>query len=255
MRKIYFLITIVVMLFIIASCNNNEIRPEEDFITGGSDDSNYIELTKVQENVWIHTSYMQYGGSRTPSNGMVVLTSKGFVLIDTPWNNDQTKELIRLLKDKFNEEVKIAIITHAHIDRIGGIDTLLEHEIDVRSTKQTEKEAEKYGFTKPSPTLDGSTNIEFGDTELEVFYPGEGHTVDNIIVWLPKYKVLYGGCLIKSMASESLGSIVDANLSEWPQSIQKVKEKYGDAEVVIPGHGKSGGTELIEHTLELFNNQ
>ena len=254
MKKAYLLIMLTLMLFLLISCEDIDVWTTEDLITGGSEDSNYVELSKVQENVWIHTSYMQYDGSRTPSNGMVVLTSKGAVLIDTPWNNDQIKELMRLIKEKFNEEINLAIITHAHVDRIGGIDTLLDQKIDVRSTKLTEKEAEKYGFSRPSPTLDDNSNIKFGDTKLEVFYPGEGHAVDNIIVWLSDYKVLFGGCLIKSMTSEDLGSIDDANLLQWPQSVQQVEDKYSEAEVVIPGHGRSGGVELMEHTLDLLDN-
>lgn len=194
MRKNYILIIFVIIIFLLVSCEDKDVRPVEDFITVGTEDSNYIELTKVKENIWIHTSYMQYESNRTPSNGMIVLTSKGVVLIDTPWNNDQTKELIKLMEEKFNEEIKLAIITHAHLDRIGGIDTLLDHEIDVRSTKLTEIEADKYGFMKPSPKLDDNSNITFGDTSLEVFYPGDGHTVDNITVWLSDYNVLYGGC-------------------------------------------------------------
>lgn len=55
------------------------------------------------------------------------------------------------------------------------------------------------------------------------------------------------------MSSENLGSIDDANLSQWPQSVQKVKDKYLEAEIVIPGHGRSGGMELIEHTLDLLD--
>lgn len=230
-----------------------KVRPDGDFITSGTDDSNYIELSKINEDIWIHTSYQQYEGYRTPSNGLIVITSEGTVLIDTPWSNDQTKELIKLLKEEYKEEIELAIITHAHTDRIGGIDTLLEHKIDVRSTKLTEEEADKNGFQKPSPVLDNNPLIEVGDTSIEVYYPGEGHTIDNITVWLPEYKVLFGGCLIKSLSSRDLGSIADANVSQWPESVQNVKDKYPDTKVVIPGHGKSGGVELIDHTLNLLN--
>lgn len=87
---------------------------------------------------------------------------------------------------------------------------------------------------------------------IEVFYPGEGHSPDNIVVWLPEYKVLFGGCLVKELDSKGLGNTTDANLEQWPISINKVLEKYPDAEVVIPGHGNWGGIELIEHTLELL---
>ena len=54
------------------------------------------------------------------------------------------------------------------------------------------------------------------------------------------------------MDSKGLGSTTDANIEQWPVSAKKVLEKYPDADVVIPGHGKWGGIELLEHTLGLL---
>lgn len=225
---------------------------EEQILKSGSEDSNYVELNRVKDNIWVHTTYADYNGNRTPSNGLIIETSDGMVLIDTPWNNEQTKELIKLTKGKFNKDFSLAIITHAHEDRIGGIDILLENKIDVRCTALTAELAEKYGYKKPTSALDSYTNIKVGDVAIELFYPGEGHSADNIVVWFPKDKVLFGGCIIKSMDSERLGSTTDANIEQWPISLHKVLEKYSDADLVIPGHGKWGSIELIKHTLELL---
>lgn len=245
------------ILFIPTSCSSEtsslkDIKVTEDFFKSGSNDKDYVELAKINDNVWVHTSYGDFNGSRTPSNGLVIITSKGLTMVDTPWNPQQTRELIKLAKDTFKKEFVLAVITHAHADRIGGIATLLEDKIDVRSTGLTAKEAEKLGFKKPEPKLDTKPDIKLGDTEIETFYPGQGHTIDNITVWLPKYKILFGGCLIKSDESKDIGNTADANVEQWPISVQKVLDKYPDAEIVIPGHGKWGSTHLIQHTLELL---
>lgn len=258
MKRLTFLLLITMTAFIFTACASNDVKPvnvspTDEKLVSGTADSSYIELSKINDNVWVHTSYEKYNGSRTPSNGMLVITSKGLVLIDTPWNNEQTKELIKLAKEKFKKDIALAIITHAHADRIGGIDTLLESKITVKSTILTAKQAEANGFKKPIPELDANPNFEFGDVSFEVLYPGEGHTSDNITVWLPKYKVLFGGCLVKALESEDIGGSADSNLTQWPDSVRKVQEKYADAQVVVPGHGKWGGVELIDHTLELLN--
>ncbi len=40
--------------------------------------------------------------------------------------------------------------------------------------------------------------IKINNISLEVFYPGEGHSKDNITIWIPEYKVLFGGCFNKN---------------------------------------------------------
>lgn len=258
MKKSYLLLFTVIIIFTLASCSNkaaivNDTNIDENFFKSGSDDSNYIELTKVNDNIWVHTTYSIFNGSRTASNGIVAVSSKGLILIDTPWNNGQTKELLKLTKTVFKKDIALALITHAHADRIGGIDVLLESNIDVRSTSLTSKEAEKNGFKKPQPKLESNSKITLENINMEVFYPGEGHSVDNITVWFPQFKVLFGGCLIKSLESTDLGSTTDANIQQWPISVKNVLEKYPNAEIVIPGHGKWGSLDLIKHTLDLFD--
>jgi len=258
MKKICLTLVLIMVAAGFVSCSSKENIAtsdvsEEQMLKSGVEDSSYVELYKVKNNIWVHTTYSDYNGKRTASNGMVVDTSAGLVLIDTPWNAEQTKELIKLTKSRFKKDFSLAIITHAHEDRIGGINALLENNIEVRSTSLTAQLAEKNGYKKPVQSLDSKLNIKVGDAGLEVFYPGEGHSADNIVVWIPQYKVLFGGCLVKSMDSKGLGSIIDANVEQWPLSVEKVLEKYPDAEVVIPGHGKWGGIELLKYTLELLN--
>ncbi|MDP4090757.1 MAG: MBL fold metallo-hydrolase [Bacillota bacterium] len=155
--------------------------PKENFYKSGASDTSCIELSKINDSIWVHTSYENYNGSRTPSNDLVAVTSKAIILVDTPWNNEQTKELLRLTKEVFNKDIVLAPLTHAHEDRIGGIDPLLENKIDVRSTELTAKDAEKRGYKKPQPTLDKQPSITVGDTSLEVFYPGIGQS--NVICY------------------------------------------------------------------------
>ena len=265
MKKIIFVIVILSIMILFVSCTAEEFVsdiPEEavqvnepakvQFLKSGSQDSEYVELNRIKDNIWVHTTYADYNGNRTPSNGLLIETKKGIVLIDTPWNNAQTKELIKLTGSELDKAIFLAVITHAHEDRIGGIDALLENSIDVRSTELTAELAEKYGYKRPDPSLTTDAFIKIEDVSIEVFYPGEGHTKDNIVVWLPEYKVLFGGCLVKELDSEGLGNTADANLEQWAISINKLLKKYSDAEVVIPGHGNWGGIELLEHTLELL---
>lgn len=85
--------------------------------------------------------------------------------------------------------------------------------------------------------------MNLGDTGIEVYYPGHGHTKDNIVVWLPNSHILFAGCLIKSLESKTLGYIKEANLDTWPMTAKNLLERYPDAEIVMPrpwGLGQNG---------------
>jgi metallo-beta-lactamase class B len=211
-----------------------------------------ITLSKIEDSVWVHTTYKLYDNYTLPSNGLIIQTSTGLVLIDTPWDDSLTVELLDSAKKRFNQDVVFAIITHAHVDRIGGIRTLHKKRIKVVSIALTCRKAKELGFEVPEQVLATDTTFVVGHERLELFYPGAGHTVDNSVVWIPERKILFGGCLVKAELFTNLGNVTDADLKEWPRSIYKVMDKFPAVKVVIPGHGNSGGKKLLQHTLDLL---
>jgi len=84
---------------------------------------------------------------------------------------------------------------------------------------------------------------------------GTAHTTDNVDAWLPKQRILFGGCLVKSLDAQSLGNTSDGDLTAFPATLKKLKKAYQNAKIVVPGHGDWGGTKLIDHTLKLCKNR
>jgi metallo-beta-lactamase class B len=202
--------------------------------------------------VWIHTTYKAYGSNNIPSNGLIVQTSAGLILIDTPWDDSLTALLLDTVKTKFKQTFTLAVITHAHDDRIGGIRTLRKCGIKVVSLPLVCQKAKELGYPKPDMLSSTDTMLYIGNEKLELFYPGSGHTEDNIVIWLPREKILFGGCLVKAEGSTDLGNIKEANLEKWSRSICMVMEKFKTAQIVVPGHGAHGNLHLLQHTLDLL---
>lgn len=80
---------------------------------------------------------------------------------------------------------------------------------------------------------------------------GEGHTKDNVVGYFPEAEAIFGGCLIKESGAGK-GNLEDANVAAWSATVKKLKRSYPRAKTVIPGHGKSGGRELLDYTIKLF---
>jgi metallo-beta-lactamase class B len=216
-------------------------------------------VTPLADRVSVHVTYGEYQKNFIPSNGLIIRTDEGVVLVDTGWdtkdNTDNTRQLLNWIADSLQQPVRLCIVTHAHEDRVGGISELRKAGIRVISTPLTAQKSVKLGYEAPEGILPADTTFTIGNVPIRCFFPGEGHTSDNIVVWLPKQQILHGGCFVKSVAAFGMGNIADANLNEWAASIRKVMAQFGSARVVVPGHEEWGNTKSLEHTLRLLEKQ
>jgi metallo-beta-lactamase class B len=168
-----------------------------------------ITTTHLVDNIYVHTSYgLPDGKNVFPSNGLYIVTKAGIILIDTPWGEDQTGQLLAFLDAKYHQKVLFCISTHFHADRTGGVGILKKHGIKTYCSVLTKQLAKQSGDKQPEFTFSKDTVFRAGGVVLQTYYPGEGHTRDNIVVWLPQHRVLFGGCLVKSLEAGDLGNIL-----------------------------------------------
>jgi glyoxylase-like metal-dependent hydrolase (beta-lactamase superfamily II) len=176
-----------------------------------------------------------------------------------------------------------AINTGFHIDNLGGNQYLKEKGIEIYGTDRTcklidekskntqqqliswlEPEQERIKrvyetmvFVKPNKIfqIEEGVFLKIGDLTFDVYFPGETHSPDNLVVYLKECNLLFGGCMVKSLSSQNLGFTGDANLTEWPISMKIIQEKYKTAQIVIPHHGMWGDMSLVQHTIDLLTKQ
>jgi glyoxylase-like metal-dependent hydrolase (beta-lactamase superfamily II) len=183
---------------------------------------------------------------------MLIETERALVLVDTTWTAEEASALLGFIDEQLKRPVTSAVITHFHGDRTGGLTAVLDRGIPVQSTART---AELL-----PPALAArvhAQNLAVGEVltssdDYELFYPGAGHSVDNVVVWFPKQQLLFGGCLVKDENASSLGNVADADLAAWPLAVQRVAARYPQAHFVVPGHGDAGDPQALAHTLELL---
>jgi len=88
---------------------------------------------------------------------------------------------------------------------------------------------------------------------METYYPGPGHTSDNIVIWFKDDQILYGGCLIKSTESKTLGNLSDANVFSWKKSLKNIDKKYPKPTIIIPGHQDWNSPHSLKYTMSLLD--
>ena len=80
---------------------------------------------QLAPNVWQHTSYLDMPGfGAVASNGLIVRDGGRVLVVDTAWTDDQTAQILNWIKQEINLPVALAVVTHAHQDKMGGMDAL-----------------------------------------------------------------------------------------------------------------------------------
>ena len=209
-----------------------------------------IEIIPLADNLYQHISYKHVEGyGLVPANGLIVVNQQEAFIIDTPWTSEDTADLHTWLTKK-QLNLTGSISTHSHEDRSGGIGYLNNNGIDTYATEKTNSLLKLKPAPMATKTLAPVNDVLFHQ-QIETYYPGAGHSSDNIVVWLPQYQMLAGGCLVKSIASTGLGYTGDADIQAWPLTIDNVNKAYPSVKKVIPGHGKIGNKALLQHTKAL----
>jgi metallo-beta-lactamase class B len=212
-----------------------------------------VWVSPLTANTWRVRSISPVEGfGDVESNALVIAGAGASVLIDTPVTRPQTEAVLNWAEKDLKKPIAFFIATHWHADRIGGLDAVHDRKAASYALKRTIDLAKQNGKTAPRRELREEQPITQAGVKMEVFYPGPGHTSDNLVVWIPSEKLLYGGCFIKGASATDLGNTKESDLEQWKAGVAKVKEKYGAATVVVPGHGDVGGLELLDHTAKLL---
>jgi hypothetical protein len=68
-------------------------------------------------------------------------------------------------------------------------------------------------------------------------------------VWFNKTKVLYGGCLVKSIDAKDLEYVGEANIEECLQKQSRRCKQNSKPTQAITGHHDWSSTAVLNHTL------
>jgi metallo-beta-lactamase class B len=217
--------------------------------------SDNLQLIQLSNNAWIHVTVETIEGfGKVSSNGVIYIQKGKAFLFDTPISDSLTEILVSVISDSLKAKVVGFVPNHWHQDCMGGLKYLQSIGIKTYANQLTIEEANKHNLPVPTHGFTESLRLNLSGKTIECWYPGPGHSKDNIVVWLPSEKVLFAGCMVKEIKANGPGNLSDADVKSWPETIEKVIKKYKNAQIVVPGHGLWGGPDLLNHTLDLVSN-
>jgi metallo-beta-lactamase class B len=212
-----------------------------------------LTVHPLTSSIWLHISWTeiaQYG--RVPANGILIVGRGESIMIDTPWNNQQTAQLCQWAARDLDAPVTVVIPTHSHADCMGGLEEAHRRGAFSYAAELTREFALRDGSDQPKAGFSKWMEVQIQGRKVILHYLGPGHTSDNIVVWIPDERILFGGCLVKSASARTLGFTGEADLTGWPRTIDLIRQKFPAVQLIVPGHGAPGGTELLDHTQGLL---
>ena len=237
------------VLFILLVAMFNSCKEFEDKIVYKSDN---LKIIQISPKSFIHISYLQAKSfGKVACNGLIFIDNKEAFILDTPTNIEASEELIQFITSTNKATIIGVLANHYHVDCLGGLAAFHDKNIDSYARFQTISLVDTNEFERPKIGFRDSLLIQVGNETIQNQYLGEAHTIDNIVSYIASEKLLFGGCMIKCIGAGK-GNLADANVDQWPITVEKVKMKFQNAQKIIPGHGPHGDRTLLDYTIEKF---
>jgi metallo-beta-lactamase class B len=219
-----------------------------------------VVLTPLRGHLYVAEDYFY-----SKENSVVYVGDASVTIVGATWTPETAKLLANEIGKVTQKPITEVIDTNYHPDRAGGNAYFKSIGAKIVSTKMTNDlltahwdEMVRYvqkGFpTYPALPLVSPDKTIAGDFELQgggvkAIYLGASHTPDGIFVFFPKEKVLYGNCILK----EHLGNLDFADLTEYPKTLEKLKQLNLGFTTIVAGHWSPiHGPELIDQYLALL---
>jgi cyclase len=87
--------------------------------------------------------------------------------------------------------------------------------------------------TPPNVTLRTNMTLYRGNREIQVRFLGRAHTAGDVVVFLPRERIVMTG----DMLTAALSNMSDSFLTEWVTTLDELKKL--DFVTVLPGHGEA----------------
>ncbi len=219
-----------------------------------------LVLTPLKGGVYVSEDYFY-----AKENSVVYVGRDHVTVVGATWTPETASLLAAEIRKITAKPITEVIDTNHDLDRAGGnayfrsigariISIALtrellqkEGEASVIQTKAMLPGYPDAPIVLPDTTYPSDFTLQGG--AVCAIYLGPSHKPDDIFVYFPEEKVLYGGCVLKAQ----LGNMDGADLVQYTKTLQKLKDLRLPIDAIVAGHYSAvEGPDLIDRYLGML---
>ena len=215
-----------------------------------------LVFRQLAPNVWQHTSYLDMPGfGAVASNGLIVRDGGRVLVVDTAWTMTRPPQILNWIKQEINLPVALAVVTHAHQDKMGGMDaacgrTTYANALSNQLAPQEGMVAAQHSLTfsppmagsnqQPRPTLARSRYFTPAPATPVTISPLQDRRHRHRFWWLPD----------QGQQGQSLGNLGDADTEHYAASARAFGAAFPKASMIVMSHSAPIAA-AITHTARM----
>jgi glyoxylase-like metal-dependent hydrolase (beta-lactamase superfamily II) len=200
------------------------------------------DLQKVKDNLYfIPASVPGDRATFTGGNTGVFVTDTGVIVVDTKLAG-YGPDILAKIRAVTDKPVTTIINTHTHGDHTGSnngfpatVDIVAHENTKTNMAKMDAFKGEGEKFL-PKRTYKDTLTIGSGNSRVELYYFGPGHTSGDTWVYYPGLRVLQTGDMFPWKDAPLLDRNNGGSGVEFPKTLAKAIAGIKDVDTVIPGH-------------------
>ncbi|MBA5248461.1 MAG: MBL fold metallo-hydrolase [Gammaproteobacteria bacterium] len=220
---------------------------------------------KVSDNVYALVGEMGDRSSNNLGNNSThgfIVTNEGVILMDSGGSYLGAQQIHQAIQKITDKPVKVVINTGGQDHRWMGNEYFHKLGAKIISSSKTHQDqiartdfhmskldkliGKSLNGTHPfysTDTFDSTKIVDFGGVHLELYYFGPAHTIGDIVVWLPRQKIIFAGDIVFN--DRMLGIGPAKNFQSWMNTFEKMASLK--PEHIIPGHGNPSDLATAMH--------